>query len=56
LKEIDAVLRRMPRDIGLGGSLWDGLTLAAWIEQEDGIGLGVRQCQRLFRQLGFGFA
>jgi len=53
LKEINKVLRRMPREAGLGGNLWDGKTLAAWIEREYGINLGVRQCQRLFRQLGF---
>jgi len=53
LKEIGAVLRQMPRDVGLGGNLWDGKMLAAWIEREHGIELGVRQCQRLFRQLGF---
>jgi transposase len=53
IQEINAVLRRMPREVGLGGNLWDGKTLAAWIEREYGIRLGVRQCQRLFRQLGF---
>jgi transposase len=53
LQEINRVLRRMPREAGLGGNLWDGKTLAAWIEREYGINLGVRQCQRLFRQLGF---
>ncbi len=53
LREINAALRRMPREMGLGGNLWDGKTLAAWIAQRYGIELGVRQCQRLFRQLGF---
>ena len=53
LQQINVVLRHMPRDAGLGGNLWDGKTLAAWIEREYGINLGVRQCQRLFRQLGF---
>ena len=43
----------MPREVGLGGNLWDGKTLAAWIANQYGIELGVRQCQRLFRQLGF---
>ena len=52
LREINAVLRRMPREVGLGGNLWDGKTLAAWIAQRYGIELGVRQCQRLFRQWG----
>ena len=47
------MLRHMPREAGLGGNLWDGKTLVAWIEREYGINLGVRQCQRLFRQLGF---
>ncbi len=53
LREIDGVLRRTPREAGLSGNLWDGKTLAAWIAQRYGIELGVRQCQRLFRQLGF---
>ncbi len=53
LRGINAALRQTPRDRGLGGTLWDGKTLAAWIAEEYGIDLGVRQCQRLFRQLGF---
>ena len=53
LREINSALRRMPRDMGLGGNLWDGKTLSAWIAERYEIDLGVRQCQRLFRQLGF---
>ena len=53
LRGINTSLRRMPRELGLSGNLWDGKTLAAWIEREYGIDLGVRQCQRVFRQLGF---
>jgi len=53
LRGINTALRRMPRELGLSANLWDGKTLAAWIEREYGIDLGVRQCQRLFRQLGF---
>ena len=53
LREVERVLRQTPRDLGLTGTLWDGKTLAAWIERQYGISLGVRQCQRLFRQLGF---
>jgi transposase len=53
LREIDTVLRRTPRDVGLTGTLWDGKTLSAWIERQCGVRLGVRQCQRLFRQRGF---
>ena len=53
LEQVNAALRQMPRGLGLGGNLWDGKTLAAWIQRQYGISLGVRQCQRLFRQLGF---
>jgi transposase len=53
LQQIDGILRRTPREAGLSGNLWDGKTLAAWIARRYGIELGVRQCQRLFRQLGF---
>lgn len=53
LARIDRVLRQPPREVGLRGNVWDGKALGAWIEQQFGIDLGVRQCQRLFRQLGF---
>lgn len=53
IEAVNAVLRVTPREAGLGGNLWDGKTLAEWIKREYGIRLGVRQCQRLFRQLGF---
>jgi transposase len=50
---IDRALRQTPRAHGLGENLWDGKTLAAFIEKQYRVRLGVRQCQRLFRQLGF---
>jgi len=53
LHEVDQVLRRTPRDVGLSGTLWDGKTLSTWIERRFQVRLGVRQCQRLFRQQGF---
>lgn len=53
LRELAETLRKRPEDFGLVGGLWDGKTLAAFIDQRYGISLGVRQCQRLFRQLGF---
>ena len=51
--EINRALRGKPSDAGMRVNLWDGKALSAWIEQKYGIDLGVRQCQRLFRQLGF---
>ena len=50
---VDAILRKTPREAGMRGNLWDGKILAAWIKRQYGIRLGVRHCQRLFRQLGF---
>jgi transposase len=52
-QEVNGVLRRAPREVGLTGTLWDGKNLSAWIERRYGVRLGVRQCQRLFRQWGF---
>src|SRR3954447_20996641 len=52
-KEINRVLRERPSDAGMRVNLWDGKTLSAWIEKTYGIQLGVRQCQRLFRQFEF---
>lgn len=52
-QQINKALRRTPRELGLGVNLWDGKTLAAWIAKRYGLELGVRQCQRLFRQWGF---
>lgn len=53
IQEINRILRGKPSDAGMRVNLWDGKTLAAWIDREYGIGLGVRQCQRLFRHLDF---
>jgi len=53
LEEVDRVLRGSPSQYGLTGNLWDGKSLSAFIKKRWGITLGVRQCQRLFRQLGF---
>lgn len=53
LQEVAGALRGSPEKFGLTGQIWDGKTLAAWMVQQYGITLGVRQCQRLFRQLGF---
>ena len=52
-KEINRVLREKPSDAGMRVNLWDAKTLSAWIEKTYDIQLGVRQCQRLFRQLEF---
>ncbi len=53
VRQIDVALRKTPRDFGLIGNVWDGKTLAAFIYQQWDVTLGIRQCQRMFRQLGF---
>lgn len=53
LQEIEAALRSSPTEVGLPVNLWDGKALSEFIQQRFGVNLGVRQCQRLFRQLGF---
>lgn len=53
LAQVDRVLRDPPSAVGLSGQLWDGKTLSAYVAQQFGVVLGVRQAQRLFRQLGF---
>ena len=46
-------LRESPMEAGFSTNIWDGKTLSVFIKERFGIELGVRQSQRLFRQLGF---
>jgi len=46
-------LRQSPRQLGYGQNLWDGKLLSHHLDEQYGVELGVRQCQRLFRDLGF---
>lgn len=50
---VEKVLRGSPSDYGLAAQLWDGPLLSAFLKQQLGVILRVRQCQRLFRQMGF---
>lgn len=53
LEIVAAVLRETPEAAGLAGNLWDGKSLSAFLKGRFGVDLQVRQCQRLFRHLGF---
>jgi len=46
-------LRRSPRAFGFPQTLWDGKLLAEHLRRRYQVQLGVRQCQRLFRQMDF---
>lgn len=48
-------LRRSPREFGHEAGLWDGKLLSQHLRLRYGVKLGVRQCQRLFRDMGFRF-
>lgn len=53
MKEIARDLRRSPRELGYSQNLWDGKLLSRHVSVSFGVNLGVRQCQRMFRSLGF---
>lgn len=53
LQRVDHDLRQSPRGFGYSQNLWDGKLLAHHLEQTQEVALGVRQCQRVFHQLGF---
>ena len=53
LQEIQEALRASPSKFGLNANLWDGKLLSHYIHKRFEVDLGVRQCQRLFRQFGF---
>ena len=53
IERINQALRGKPEDVGLRGGIWDGKLLSAFIQKEFQVSLGIRQCQRIFRQLRF---
>ena len=53
LTRVEAALRDSPGKFDLPTEMWDGPTLSEFLRRELGVSLKVRQCQRLFRQLGF---
>jgi len=52
-RRIETDLRKSPEAFGLQANLWDGPVLSEHLQRNYGITLGVRQCQRMFRQMGF---
>ena len=52
-RRLQGDLRKTPRNFDLSATLWDGPVLSEHLRRRYGVDLGVRQCQRLFRQLGF---
>jgi transposase len=50
---VEGILRASPREVGISAGLWDGPTLSRYLQEQFGVELKTRQCQRLFRQMGF---
>jgi transposase len=50
---IEADLRKTPREFGFEAGLWDGPLLSEHLRRKYRVKLGVRQCQRMFRQMDF---
>jgi transposase len=53
LNQLKDVIQKHPSEVDLTANIWDGKTLSFYIEREFSVILKVRQCQRLFRKLGF---
>lgn len=51
--ELEQILRSSPRSKGYGQNLWDGKLLSHHLREAWDVDVGVRQCQRFFRQMGF---
>lgn len=49
---LQADLRKSPQEFGLTAALWDGPSLSRHLGHRYGVELSVRQCQRIFRQMG----
>jgi transposase len=50
---VNSDLRQNPRNFGHMQNLWDGRLLSHHLDKFHNVDLGVRQCQRIFRQMGF---
>ncbi len=53
LRKVQTALRASPTQYGLPTQAWDGPMLSRFLREHLQVQLQVRQCQRLFRQLGF---
>ena len=51
--ELQADLKRSPKDFDYQQARWDGKLLSHHLKLHYGVELKVRQCQKLFKQLGF---
>ena len=53
MESIGGDLRKNPGVFGYSQNMWDGKLLSHHLKKKYNIDLGTRQCQRVFRKLGF---
>lgn len=53
LEHLKLILQQHPSEVNLNANIWDGKSLSHYIKLKFSIDLQVRQCQRLFKKLGF---
>lgn len=53
MEKIKVAIQKHPEEVGISANIWDGKVLSFYIQKEFGVILLVRQCQRLFKKLGF---
>ena len=51
-QQLEGDLQKSPQEFGSSATDWDGATLSAHLLRRFNVQLGVRQCQRIFRQMG----
>ncbi len=51
--QLQTDLRKQPSEFGYSQNLWDGKILSHHLCNEYRVQIGARQCQRVFRQMGF---
>ena len=51
-RELEGDLQKSPQDCGSSATEWDGASLSEHLLRRFNVQLGVRQCQRIFRQMG----
>ncbi|GFP20412.1 hypothetical protein HKBW3S03_01914 [Candidatus Hakubella thermalkaliphila] len=53
MKELDQVLSRPPKEVGIARSRWDGVVVVEYLDRVHRIKIHVRHAQRLIRKLGY---
>jgi transposase len=51
--QMERDIRRPPTDFDFIQSFWDGKLLSAYLQKKFKVEIGVRQCQRMFKMMGF---